>query len=69
MFPRAGNRAGRKAHHADSGSLEIQPERYSVKLGGQSIACTPREVELPLICLPAIRGACTNREQILAGGI
>ena len=40
------------------GSLEIQPERYSVKLGGQSIACTPREVEL--LYLLAIRGVCST---------
>ena len=47
------------------GSLEIQPERYSVKLGGQSIACTPREVEL-LYLLASHPGRVFDREQILS---
>ena len=47
------------------GTLEIQPERYSVKLGGQSIACTPREVEL-LYLLASHPGRVFDREQILS---
>ncbi|MBP3657397.1 MAG: response regulator transcription factor [Clostridia bacterium] len=47
------------------GSLEIQPERYSVRLGGQSIACTPREVEL-LHLLCSHPGRVFDREQILS---
>ena len=47
------------------GSLEIQPERYSVKLAGQSIACTPREVEL-LYLLASHPGRVFDREQILS---
>ena len=47
------------------GSLEIQPERYSVRLNGQSIACTPREVEL-LHLLASHPGRVFDREQILS---
>ena len=47
------------------GSLEIQPERYSVRVGGQAIACTPREVEL-LNLLAAHPGRVFDREQILS---
>jgi len=47
------------------GSLDIQPERYSVRLGGQSIACTPREVEL-LYLLASHPGRVFDREQILS---
>ena len=47
------------------GSLEIQPERYSVRLGGQNIACTPREVEL-LHLLTSHPGRVFDREQILS---
>ena len=46
-------------------SLEIQPERYSVRLGGQNIACTPREVEL-LYLLASHPGRVFDREQILS---
>ena len=47
------------------GTLEIQPERYSVRLGGQPIACTPREVEL-LYLLASHPGRVFDREQILS---
>ena len=47
------------------GSLEIQPERYSVRLGSQSIACTLREVEL-LYLLASHPGRVFDREQILS---
>ena len=47
------------------GTLEIQPERYSVRLAGQSIACTPREVEL-LYLLASHPGRVFDREQILS---
>ena len=47
------------------GSLEIQPERYSVRLGSQAIACTPREVEL-LYLLASHPGRVFDREQILS---
>ena len=47
------------------GGLEIQPERYSVKLGGQPVACTPREVEL-LHLLASHPGRVFDREQILS---
>ena len=47
------------------GSLEIQPERYSVRLSGQSISCTPREVEL-LYLLASQPGRVFDREQILS---
>ena len=47
------------------GSLEIQPERYSVKLAGQSVACTPREVEL-LYLLASHPARVFDREQILS---
>jgi len=47
------------------GSLEIQPERYSVRLSGQSVACTPREVEL-LYLLASHPGRVFDREQILS---
>ena len=47
------------------GGLEIQPERYSVKLSGQPVACTPREVEL-LHLLASHPGRVFDREQILS---
>ena len=47
------------------GNLEIQPERYSVRLSGQSVACTPREVEL-LYLLASHPGRVFDREQILS---
>ena len=47
------------------GCLEIQPERYSVRLSGQSVACTPREVEL-LHLLASHPGRVFDREQILS---
>ena len=47
------------------GSLEIQPERYSVRLGGQNVSCTPREVEL-LYLLASHPGRVFDREQILS---
>ena len=47
------------------GGLEIQPERYSVKLNGQSVSCTPREVEL-LYLLASHPGRVFDREQILS---
>lgn len=47
------------------GTLEIQPERYSVRLGGQSVPCTPREVEL-LYLLASHPGRVFDREQILS---
>ena len=47
------------------GTLEIQPERYSVRLGGQAVACTPREVEL-LYLLASHPGRVFDREQILS---
>jgi two-component system response regulator ResD len=47
------------------GNLEIQPERYSVRLDGQSIPCTPREVEL-LYLLASHPGRVFEREQILS---
>lgn len=47
------------------GSLEIQPERYSVKIGGQSIACTSREVDI-LTLLASSPGRVYDREQILS---
>ena len=47
------------------GTLEIQPERYSVRLSGQSVACTPREVEL-LYLLASHPGRVFDREQILS---
>ena len=47
------------------GTLEIQPERYSVRVGGQNIACTPREVEL-LHLLTSHPGRVFDREQILS---
>ncbi len=47
------------------GNLEIQPERYSVKLGGEAVACTPREVEL-LYLLASHPGRVFEREQILS---
>ena len=47
------------------GSLEIQPERYSVRVGGQNVACTPREVEL-LHLLASHPGRVFDREQILS---
>ncbi len=47
------------------GSLEIQPERYSVRLAGTSVPCTPREVEL-LYLLASHPGRVFDREQILS---
>ena len=47
------------------GSLEIQPERYSVRLSGQDVSCTPREVEL-LYLLASHPGRTYTREQILS---
>ena len=47
------------------GNLDIQPERYSVRLSGQSVACTPREVEL-LYLLASHPGRVFDREQILS---
>lgn len=47
------------------GNLEIQPERYSVKLNDESISCTPREVEL-LYLLASHPGRVFEREQILS---
>ena len=47
------------------GTLEIQPERYSVRLAGQNISCTPREVEL-LYLLASHPGRVFDREQILS---
>ena len=47
------------------GTLEVQPERYSVRLGGQAVACTPREVEL-LYLLASHPGRVFDREQILS---
>lgn len=47
------------------GNLEIQPERYSVKLNGEPISCTPREVEL-LHLLASHPGRVFEREQILS---
>lgn len=47
------------------GSLEIQPERYSVRIAGQSVPCTPREVEL-LNLLASHPGRVFDREQILS---
>ncbi len=47
------------------GSLEIQPERYSVRLSGEDINCTPKEVEL-LYLLASHPGRTYTREQILS---
>lgn len=47
------------------GNLEIQPERYSVRIAGQSVPCTPREVEL-LNLLASHPGRVFDREQILS---
>ena len=47
------------------GNLEIQPERYSVRLDGEAVACTPREVEL-LHLLASHPGRVFEREQILS---
>ncbi len=47
------------------GSLEIMPERYTVKLAGENISCTPREVEL-LFLLASHPGRVFGREQILS---
>ena len=47
------------------GSLEIQPERYSVHLAGQDMNCTPREVEL-LYLLASHAGRTYTRDQILS---
>ncbi len=47
------------------GNLEIQPERYLVKVAGEPVACTPREVEL-LHLLAGHPGRVFEREQILS---
>ncbi len=47
------------------GNLEIQPERYLVKVGGEPVACTPREVEL-LHLMVSNPGRVFEREQILS---
>ncbi len=47
------------------GSLEIQPERYGVRLMGQEVAATPREVQL-LYLLASHPGRTYTREQILS---
>ena len=47
------------------GSLEIQPERYSVRIGGSPITCTPREVEV-LTLLASNPGRVFDRDQILS---
>lgn len=47
------------------GNLEIQPERYLVKLDGESVALTPREVEL-LTLLASHPGRVFERETILS---
>lgn len=47
------------------GNLEIQPERYLVKLDGEPIALTPREVEL-LTLLASHPKRVFEREQILS---
>ena len=55
----------RRTCAAPDTAQEIQPERYSVKLAGQSVACTPREVEL-LYLLASHPGRVFDREQILS---
>lgn len=60
-----GSRAGRKAHHADlrlSGDSARTLQRQARR---QSIACTPREVEL-LYLLASHPGRVFDREQILS---
>lgn len=47
------------------GNLEIQPERYLVKVSGEPVACTPREVEL-LHLMVSNPGRVFEREQILS---
>ncbi len=47
------------------GNLEVQPERYLVKVGGEPVPCTPREVEL-LHLLISHPGRVFDREQILS---
>ncbi len=47
------------------GNLEIQPERYLIKVGGEPVPCTPREVEL-LNLLASHPGRVFEREQILS---
>lgn len=47
------------------GNLEIQPERYLVKVDGEPVSCTPREVEL-LHLLAGHPGRVFEREQILS---
>lgn len=47
------------------GNLEIQPERYLVKLGGESVSLTPREVEL-LTLLAGHPGRVFERDTILS---
>lgn len=47
------------------GSLEIQPDRYMVKLNGEPVAMTPREVEL-LALLTSHPGRVYPRETILS---
>jgi len=63
--------AGSEHAHEDQlatltyGCLEIQHERYSVRVNGQNVACTPREVEL-LHLLASHPGRVFDREQILS---
>jgi DNA-binding response OmpR family regulator len=47
------------------GNLEIQPERYLVRVAGEPVPCTPREVEL-LYLLASHPGRVFEREQILS---
>ena len=47
------------------GSLEIQPERYSVRIGGTPVTLTPREVDV-LTLLASNPGRVFDRDQILS---
>ncbi|MBO5535111.1 MAG: response regulator transcription factor [Clostridia bacterium] len=47
------------------GSLEIQPERYSVRIGGAPVNLTPREVDV-LTLLASNPGRVFDRDQILS---
>lgn len=47
------------------GSLEIQPERYSVRIGGTPVNLTPREVDV-LTLLASNPGRVFDRDQILS---
>lgn len=47
------------------GSLEIQPERYSVRIGGAPVTLTPREVDV-LTLLASNPGRVFDRDQILS---